>query len=307
MVSPIVRLRTESLGDQGRRWLKDLPAVVAELEACWRVTLDRSLAGGTAAFVAFGRTAGGVRVVLKVGVPDPAHRDEIGMLERAAGRGYVRLLAHDAAHGAMLLEALGTSLSASGLSPPEQLVIIGELAVAAWTVPRPAAGPAAAPVDKAAELRDLVDRLWRKLGPDCPARVRDEAIAGANRRSEAFNPAACVMLHGDAAAANVLRVPVPRPGAETGFVFIDPDGFVGDPGYDLGVALRDWCPELKTSEDPRALMASYAAVLTAATGIEGAAIQDWAYLERVSSGLHALNLGAAHLARPLLETAAELV
>jgi streptomycin 6-kinase len=307
MVSPVVRLRAESLGDDGRRWLEELPGVVAELEVRWTIRLDRSLSGGTAAFVASGWRSDGVPVVLKIGVPAPTLRDEIGTLERAGGRGYVRLLAHDAPRGAMLLEALGESLSTSGLPPEQQLRVLGALAATAWTVPRAEAGPAAMPVNKAAELRDFVDRLWRKLQPDCSVRVRDEAVACADRRAAAFDPATCVVVHGDAAAANALRVLESRAGAETGFVFVDPDGFVGDPTYDFGVALRDWCPELLASADPRALIASYAEVLAAHAGFDPATILDWAYLERVSTSLYVLSIGAADLGQPFLQTARALL
>ena len=54
-----------------------------------------------------GRRTGCPSVLQGVAFRDPALRDEIGTLERARGRGYVRLLAYDAARGAMLLEALG--------------------------------------------------------------------------------------------------------------------------------------------------------------------------------------------------------
>jgi len=307
LASPVVRLRAESLGDVGRRWLEELPDTVAKLEARWRVSLDRSLSGGTAAFVGSGRTMDGVPVVLKIGVPDPAIRTEIGTLDRAKGRGYVRLLAHDESRGAMLLEALGQSLSNSGLSPEQQLGILSALASTAWTVARPEAGPAAMPINKAAELRDLVDRLWRDLDPVCPASVRDEALACADRRAAAFDPAECVVVHGDAAAANALRVLAPREGGETGFVFVDPDGFVGESAYDLGVALRDWCTELSAAEDPRALIASFAELLSAPSGVSAQTILDWAYLERVSTGLFCLSMGARDLGEPFLTTARALL
>ena len=291
----------------GRRWLGELPEVVAELEARWLVTLDRSLAGGTAAFVASGRTMDDTPVVIKVSLPDPALRYEIETLERARGRGYVRLLAHETSRGAMLLEALGPSLNRCGLTPAEQLAILGALASTAWTVGRPAAGQMAVPFNKAVELCDLVDRLWRELEPDCPIGVRDEALACADRRAAAFEPAECVVVHGDAAAANALRVLAPRAGAETGFVFVDPDGFVGEPAYDLGVALRDWCTELRASADPGALLASFAELLAAPSGISVATVLDWAYLERVSTGLSALSIGLPGMAEPLLATAGALL
>ncbi len=308
LVSPIVRLRAEALGDRGRRWLARLPALVAEIEARWEISVDREpLPGGTAAFVASARTSTGMPVVLKIGVPDPALVDEIGTLQRAHGRGYVRLLAQDASRGAMLLEALGESLSASRLAPQHQLRILGVLATTAWRVPRAKAGPASVPLNKAAGLHALVDRLWREVAADWPVAVRDKALACADRLAAAFDPARCVVVHGDAAAANALRVLAPRAGAETGFVFVDPDGFVGDPAYDLGVALRDWCAELLASDDPQSLMANYVAELASQTGFEASTIRDWAYLERVSTGLHVLSLGAPDLGQPFLRSAAALL
>lgn len=307
LVSPIVRLRAESLGDEGRRWLDALPGLVADLESRWSIRVEQSLAGGTAAFVAAARTTAGQPVVLKIGVADPAVRDEIGTLERAQGRGYVRLLARDVARRAMLLEALGPSLTQTDLTPERQLEILCALAATAWTVPRVESGPRAAPVNKAADLGRIVDRLWRELDPDCPGRVRDAALACAGRRAAAFDAAACVVVHGDAAAANALRVLTPRPGADTGFVFVDPDGFVGDPAYDLGVALRDWCSELLAVADPRALAAGYGEILATHSGLDAAAIWEWGYLERVSTGLHVLAIGATDLSRPFFDTARALI
>ena len=278
------------------------------MEARWHVRLDRRHTGGTAAFVASGQTSDGAAVVLKIPVPDPGRSDEIGVLQRAEGRGYVRLLAHDAERGALLLEALGESLSASGLPPERQLSVLASLATTAWTVPRPRAGPAARPVNKAAGLWELVDRLWGEVEPDCPLQVRQSALASAERLSAAFDPATSVVVHGDAAAANALHVIEPRAGAgPLGYVFVDPDGFVGDPAYDLGVALRDWCAELLASPDPRALMARYAEIVASEADVDAATIQDWAFLERVSTGLTVLSLGAADLGAQFLQTATALL
>lgn len=51
-VSDLVRRRAMSNGVEGRRWLRDLPEVVASLCERWGLEVERSLAGGTASFVA---------------------------------------------------------------------------------------------------------------------------------------------------------------------------------------------------------------------------------------------------------------
>lgn len=306
-IQPIVRRKAESLGEDGRRWLAGLSDLVAELESRWSVRVDRSLSGGTAAFVAAAHTADGSPVVLKVSLPDPDIGDEIGTLERARGRGYVRLLANDRARRAVLLEALGPALSQMNLPPEEQIETLCRLLTTVWTVPPPASGPSAVPHDKATALDGLVRRLWRQLDEPCSQDVVDRALQFARRRAEAFDPTRSVQVHGDAAAPNALSVLSPRPGAETGFVFVDPDGFVGDRAYDLGVALRDWCAELLASEDPRELARRYCELLARHTGADTEAIWEWGYLERVSTGLYVLAMGARDMSRPFFQTAEALL
>jgi streptomycin 6-kinase len=137
-----------------------------------------------------------------------------------------------------------------------------------------------------------------RLSRPCPEATIRYALGCARRRSAALEPHRCVVVHGDAAAANALQVLQPRPGAETGFVFVDPDSFLGDPTYDLGVALRDWTLQLLGAGDPARLLRRYCQVLAATSGMDPAAIWDWGFLERVSTGLYVLSLGADQLARP---------
>jgi streptomycin 6-kinase len=307
LVQPVVRLKAASLGAAGLRWLAGLPDLVAELEERWSVHVERSLSGGTAAFIGAARAADGSPSVLKLCVPDPDFGDEIGTLDRAQGRGYVRLLAHDTDRRAMLLEALGPALTQVNLPPERQIETVCRLLATAWTVPPAATGPSAVPRDKATGLEGLVRRLSGEMDGACSPRVLDLALLFARRRGDAFDPARTVLVHGDAAPANVLRVLSDRPGAETGFVFVDPDGFLGDPAYDLGVALRDWCPELLASHDPRGLARHYSALLATHSGLDEQAIWEWGFLERVSTGLYQHAMGAPELSRPFFESAEALL
>ena len=76
--------------------------------------------------------------------------------------------------------------------------------------------------------------------------------------------------------------------------------------YDLGVVLRDWCPELLAG-DALTLARRYCRLLAVQTGMKEAVIWEWGFLERVSTGLYALSLGAEDLARPFLSTAEALL
>lgn len=307
VVTPIVRRKAEALGALGEAWLAGLSDLIADLERRWSVRVDQPLAGGTSAYVARARMRDGLEVVMKLGLPDPHFADEVGTIDRARGHGYVQLLARDAERHCMLLEALGPSMTKLDMAPETQLETLCRLLRQAWEVPRAVTGRHASAVNKAAGLDEFVGRFSADLDRPCSARVLAQALLFAGRRAAAFDPDRCVVVHGDAAAANVLQVLAPRAGAETGFVFIDPDGFIGDPAYDLGVALRDWCPQLLASDDPLTLARHYCHLLADGSGIDEQAIWEWGFLERVTTGLYVWSLGGSDQNRPHLDSAELLI
>lgn len=305
-VPSLVRQKALHLGRQGEQWLADLPGVIAHLEHMWSLTVGEPLTGGSASYVARARTAEGRDAVLKIAIPQQGFVDQMRAIASAQGHGYVGLLGYDLEHEAMLLEALGPSMADLALSPECMLTILCEMLGHAWQAPRPVGLVVTPANEKAGRLARSVLRMWEHLGRPCSERVVTRALAYAGRRAAAFDLDRCVVVHGDPHPGNALRVLAPRAGAESGFVFVDPDGFLADPAYDLGVVLRDWCQQLLAG-DAVALARQYCGLLSAQTGIEEAAIWEWGFLERVSTGLYILEFGAEDLGRPFLETAEMLV
>lgn len=302
----LVRQKAASLGTAGEAWLAGLPGLVAHLEKQWSLTVGQALTGGTAAFVARAQTADGGEAVLKVSLPDPHFHAQAQLLERARGRGYANLLAADLGHNALLLEALGPSLEQLGMPAERQLETLSAMLRRAWEVPPLEEPTQAAAERKARELHELVSRLWVELGRPCPEAVFSQALRFAERRAAAAAPERAVLVHGDPHPANALQVRTPRAGAEAGFVFVDPDGFLAEPAYDLGVVLREWCTELLAG-DALSLARRYCHLLATHTGVDAQAIWEWGFLERVSSGLYAMSFGAEDLGRPFLTTAGLLL
>lgn len=303
-LQPLARKKVAHLGAAGAAWLTGLPDLVADLERQWSITVGRGLPGGSASWVARARTAAGHDAVVKVAVPGSDVASEVRTLAAAGGRGYVRLLAADVARRAALLEALGPPLGSVGLAPERQLEVLCATLRQAWEVPRDTtAGPADA---KARGLAELVGRLWEELDRPCPERVVDRALAAAASRAAAADLERCVVVHGDPHPGNALRVRAPRPGAESGFVLVDPDGFLAEREYDLGVVLRDWCTELLAGDAPT-LARRWCRLLATGAGAAEAAVWEWGFLERVSTGLYVLDFGADRLARRFLRTAELLV
>jgi len=280
---------------------------MAELEELWSLRIGRPLPGGSASYVAEATTRDGEPRVVKVVLPDPDLADEARTLAAARGHGYALLHAHDPAHGALLLEALGDSLDRSGRSPERQIAILADTLLEAWRVPLASAPPVdTVAADKATSLRAGVLDLSDRLGAPCDPRVLHQALDYADRRAADFDPAACVVVHGDPHPANALRVRQPRKGAESGYVFVDPDGFRCDPAYDAGVALRDWTGRL-TGGDARVVLEGYCDLLAEHTGVDRQRIWEWGFLERVSTGLYVLGFGADRIGRAFLTSAEALL
>ena len=282
--------RAAALGAPGAAWLAALPELVEELQDRWALTVEDELDGGTSSWVARVRSADGTRAVLKVALPDATSEREVTVLLAADGRGYARVLAAAPEHRAVVLELLGTSLDEAGLAPEQQIIELCSALRDAWQLPRGDVAPEA----KAESLAQLVMRLWDELDGPCSARVVDRALECAHHR--AAGTGQLVVVHGDPHPGNALQR------ADGTFVFVDPDGFVADPTYDLGVVMRDWCPELLAG-DAVQLADRYCRLLAEHTGLDRAAIEEWGFLERVSSGLHILELGRPDLAAPFLDTA----
>ncbi|GAA1297864.1 aminoglycoside phosphotransferase family protein [Pseudonocardia xinjiangensis] len=216
-------------GDEGRRWLAELPDVLDAVRRDWGVEVGEiySLSYN---WVARARRADGTLAVLKLGPPGPGHlAQEAAALAAYGGDGAVRLLAHDAARGALLLERAEPGTMARDLVPGSDedatAVAIGVLR-RLHAAPVPEAGL----LDLHTLRRGFVGHLARYPGDDPLPRglvvaaltLFDELCASAPRR---------VVLHGDLHHDNILR------SGQEGWLAIDPHGYAGDPGFDTGPLL----------------------------------------------------------------------
>ena len=303
-LQPLTRHRLTAMGEPGRAWVAALPGLLARLERQWSVTLGGAIPGGSGSYVVRARLADGSSAVLKVAVAEEGWADQVATLERAEGRGYVRLLAVDRPGRAMLLEQLGRQLDRTGWAPDRQLSCLADTLALAWQDPgdaRPDHG-----ADKASQLGVYIAEAWSRLGAPVAERVVQQALRYAEQRA-ADATTDLAVVHGDPHPGNLLAVPQQRPGAETGYVFVDPDGFVADRAYDLGVALRDWNRWLLAG-DARRIAEGFCAVLAERSGVAAERIWEWGFVERVSTGLYLMDVVGApeSVSRPYLDSAEKL-
>jgi streptomycin 6-kinase len=189
-----------------------------------------------------------------------------------------------------------------GNAAARQLTAVASTLARGWR--RVPAGRLPTGAAKAEWLAGFAAREWANLGRPCSQAAAETAVSYAARRAAALDPERAVLVHGDGHAGNLLLKPDPA-GGGTSFRLIDPEGLISEPAHDLGVALRDRNEELLAADT--AVTATARCRRTALlTGVDGEAIWEWAFIERVSTGLFLFRLGHRREARPFLAVADRL-
>jgi streptomycin 6-kinase len=290
IVLPVV-VRNKAIAAGAAWWIDALAEIVAGLEHEWSITVGRPFDEGTEAFVAEAEMADGTPTVLKMLVPrgpDVAER-EATVLRIADGDGCPVLHRDDPDRGALLMERLGPSMFALGMTYEQRLPALCDAAARIWR-PAPACGlPTGA--EKADWLTEFITATWDALDRPCAERTLEHALVCARRRRAAHDDERAVLVHGDVQQWNALR-------AGDGFKLVDPDGLLAEAEYDLGVILRE-DPDEPLAADPM----STARWMGRRYDLDATAIFEWAVIERVSTGLLATQIELQPVGRQMLQLA----
>ena len=267
-IPPIVRRKAEAEGVSW--WLDEIPGMVHALREDWSLTIDSLLSGGTESMVFDAETFDGDALVLKLILPrdEAAVANEITALRLAGGDGCALLLRFDESKGALLLERLGRSLYELDFPVEKRHEVLADTLKHVWR-PAPHCGlPTGA--DKGQWLLGFITTTWEELDRPCSERAVTLAVEAAQRRIAAHDDERSVLVHGDAHSHNALQF-------GDGFKLVDPDGLLAEAEYDLGVVMRE---DLDTAE-----FLNRSGRLADLTGLDEQSIQDWATVERMSTGL----------------------
>ncbi|MEI3607064.1 hypothetical protein SPD48_15300 [Pseudogracilibacillus sp. SE30717A] len=111
-----------------------------------------------------------------------------------------------------------------------------------------------------------------------------------------------VLVQGDAHNGNILQVERSFE-SERMFKFIDPDGLIAEPAYDLGVLMREWVYELVVN--PVEIGYKRSIFLGELTNVEPMSIREWGYIQAVATGLLLIKIGKKPQGMQLLDIAFE--
>ena len=275
------------------RWLRELPAFVQDLGANADITIGAALDGGSEALVAHATTADGGDAIVKIGVPGPTgFGQEVQTLVLANGRGYVKLLRHDAARRVMLprndsarnshilnlpirdqIEAICTTMQRAWIDVPDELRLVTGS-------------------EKARSLADLMSSLANMDTSSASARhrmrtwLRRRANGEPHRQDREFRTRSWRRAQSEHAVGRRRGLTaISRP------LVVDPDGMRAEPALDLAIPMRSWSEELLAG-DAAALAHARCALISSMTGIAAEPIWQWGFMERMSTGLYLMQLGS---------------
>ncbi len=225
------RLATR-FGAQVDAWWERLPRTLDELARRWEIAIAEPVGRGNTSLVLRARTAEGRAAILKLSPdPDLASTEARALAAWAPSGRVPQVWGHDAALGALLLEAIATETPLAESTTGATRREVADLIEALHAAGAPHGFPTLA------ERVEFVFGHWLERNT-AVSRVRLERGRELARTLAADAHAAPVLLHGDLHPGNVLR-------GAAGLVAIDPRPCIGDAAFDV----VDWV--LWTAGDPR--------------------------------------------------------
>lgn len=263
--------------------IQKLETTISHIQKSKKVRLQKSLKGGTSAFLLEGLTEDNQEIIVKI----PLYQIDLGIdfkneikaLEKVNGRGYVKLLRYDKELEVAFLERLGKPLGDCGLSIKHQIEIICNTLKQSW-IPLEEQDQFPNTLEIIDWFITHINESWRALNRPFSSELLAVTNSFIAQRKKDYHPQKTCLVHGDAHNYNMLQAKI---GQHTSFKFIDPDGIKSEPAYDLGVIMREWADELVVN--PKDKLVERLIFLHQLTGVAKIPIWQWGLIQCVATGL----------------------
>jgi streptomycin 6-kinase len=253
-------------GEAERAWIAALPGLVAKALRHWDVRPDGGALSGEASLVLpVVLRSDGTRAVLRFQMPKEETAAALTGLRAWDGDGAVRLLGHDPATGAHLLERLDHSRTLESVEDDDTaLETLGGLLARLVSVPAPPGLRGLG--DVAADMLDRVPAAEKALATAADRRL---LRVWASSVAELAGDPGDRLLHWDLHYGNVLAAD------REPWLAIDPEPLAGDPGFDLWPALDSRWDRMAAAGDPPRAVRRRFDLLTDTLGLDRGRAAGW--------------------------------
>ena len=260
-------------GEEAIAWLERLPAILANCERRWGLTIGPPFAL-TFNYVAPAVCADGTQVVLKVCSLTDEFPQQPEALRLVDGHGMVRLLECDPAEEIMVLERLMPGTFLRNVEDDEVSTSIAAFIMRKIWCPVPEKHPFKTVQGWGKGFDRLRQYYGGGTGP-FPKALLEEAETLYRELSASM--AEPVLLHGDLHHENILAA------EREPWLAIDPKGLVGEPAYETGAWLRNPMPQLLDMPQPGRILARRIDQLAEELGFDRARLRDWGLAQAMLS------------------------
>ncbi|BCW66401.1 aminoglycoside O-phosphotransferase [Arthrobacter sp. NicSoilB4] len=290
----------------GRDWLASLPRLIEQSLDRWQLEPDLAPGAlprnGHGAIVVpvrhksdAGAGSGGAARhagVLKIAYPHDEALLEPHALALWSGHGAVRLLAHDAGSGALLLERLDAAHSLQDVPMDVAVPVWGGLVRQLGLVPdgRPEWREFVHVAARAEQWSDELPEHWERLGRPFPRWLLEAALEVCQTRGAVGRRSGKdVLVHTDLHYLNILaRLPRNDPGGSRepagGWVAIDPQPMIGEAEFAVAPLLWNRIQELPRADPARGLR-ERCDDFSSAAGLDAEVARQWSLAREVENAL----------------------
>ena len=222
------RLKLLTRHKAGAAWLARLPKLVSELTQAWGLQLGMPYDAANVSFVA-PATRDAERLVLKVQWPHDECLHEAEALRVWNGIGAVRLLAHDPARHALLLERCVPGIHLAATVGVDPVAVMIDLLPRLWQT---AGAPFKSLTDEAKDWAESLHADWDATGRRCEQKLIDAAAEFLDHLSRTQGEQ--VLVHQDLHGDNVLAA------EREPWLVIDPKPLVAEREFSLAPIVRSF-------------------------------------------------------------------
>jgi len=260
-------------GEEAIAWLERLPAILANCQRRWSLTIGPPFAL-TFNYVAPAVRADGTQVVLKVCSLTDEFPQQPEALRLVDGYGMVRLLECDPAEEIMLLERLMPGTFLRNVEDDQVSTSIAASIMRKIWRPVPEKHPFKTVQDWGKGFDRLRQYYGGGTGPFPKALLEEAETLYRELSASMVEP---VLLHGDLHHENILAA------EREPWLAIDPKGLVGEPAYEVGAWLRNPMPQLLDMPQPGRILARRIDQLAEELGFDRARLRDWGLAQAMLS------------------------
>jgi streptomycin 6-kinase len=251
-----------------------LPAILAECERRWSLTIGPPFEGVWYNYVARARRTDGTLVVVKVCYPDNDFLAEAAALRLWGGTGAVQLLDVEPDQGAMLLEYITPGTMLKQVQDDAQATSIAASVMRQIWRPVPDEHPFPRVGDWGKGLVKMREEFGGGTGPFPRKLVEEGERLFAELLGSMGEP---VVLHGDLHHYNILAA------ERQPWLAIDPKGVVGEAEYETGALIRNPMPDILSRPNLEQVLARRIDQLSDELGLDRERIRGWAVAQAVLS------------------------